>query len=160
DDRELALAIDGKRRRSPLEERECAQRDGVRRVGSAQQVRRTRPRGAHAGRNRIGRLRENLRGGRESYRSGQRVRSGGRRSAGSKRRGGTRTRGARRRIRLNVDLVQHARVPLKLGQRFEYHVVLIQLRVHRVDLALAECVIEGVGDRGGRYTEARRGDAI
>ncbi len=38
--------------------------------------------------------------------------------------------------------------------------VLVELRVHRVDLALAEGVVESVVDGGGGDAEAGSGDAV
>ena len=54
-------------------------------------------------------------------------------------------------------MVQHVRVQLKLRLTLQHNVVLIQLRIHRVDLALAEGVIQSVIDGGGRDAKTRGG---
>ena len=46
------------------------------------------------------------------------------------------------------------------GSGLQNHVVLVQLRVHRADLALAVGVVERVVDGGRRDAEARGGDAV
>ena len=43
---------------------------------------------------------------------------------------------------------------------FKNDVVLVQLRVHRVDLTLAEGVVQGAVDGGGRYAKARGRGAV
>ncbi len=52
------------------------------------------------------------------------------------------------------------RTCLKRRQRLENYVILVELRVHRADLALPEGVVKGIIDRGGRDTETRGSDAI
>ena len=49
---------------------------------------------------------------------------------------------------------------LELRLRFQNHVVLVELRVHRVDLALAEGVVERVVDGRRRDAQPRCGDAV
>ena len=49
---------------------------------------------------------------------------------------------------------------MKLGIRFQDDVILIHLRVHRIDLALAERVIESAVDRLRCDSKARRGNAV
>ena len=48
--------------------------------------------------------------------------------------------------RLDIDIVQLLRIELELRVRLQNHVILIQLRVERVDLALPERVVERVVD--------------
>ena len=57
-------------------------------------------------------------------------------------------------------LLQLARVLLELRQRFQNHVVLVELRVHRADLPLAEGVVQRVVDGRRRDAQARGGDAV
>ena len=52
------------------------------------------------------------------------------------------------------------RVLPELRVHFHHHVILIQRRVHRRDLALAEGVVERIVDRLRRDPESRRGGAI
>ena len=61
---------------------------------------------------------------------------------------------------MNVDVVQLPRVLLKLRIGFENHVILIELRVQRVNLPLSESVIQRVVDGRRRYAEARRSGAV
>jgi hypothetical protein len=49
------------------------------------------------------------------------------------------------------------RISLKVGNRFEDHVVLIQLRVQRGNLALAESVVQRLIDHLRRNAHARSG---
>ena len=51
-------------------------------------------------------------------------------------------------------------IELKLRLRLQNHVVLIQLRIHRVDLALAKGVVQRVVDGGRRDAQPRSGDAV
>jgi hypothetical protein len=51
---------------------------------------------------------------------------------------------------VEIDVVELGGTALELGEHFEHHVVLVRLRVHRVDLALAERVVERVLDRRRR----------
>ena len=57
-------------------------------------------------------------------------------------------------------LVQLGRIILEEGIHFQHHVVLVDLGVHRIDLPLAEGVVQGVIDGRGRDAEARGGDAV
>ncbi len=52
-------------------------------------------------------------------------------------------------------MVQLVGVQLKLRLRLQNHVVLVQLRVHRIDLPLAERVVERIVDRRRRHAQAR-----
>ena len=70
-----------------------------------------------------------------------------------------RRRCCRGRVRLDVQVLQLAGSCWKRGS-LEDDVVLVDLRVHGVDLALAEGVIERVVDGRGRDAEARRRDAV
>ena len=57
-------------------------------------------------------------------------------------------------------MVQLVGVQLKLRLTLENNVVLIHLRIHRVDLPLTEGVIQGVIDRRGRDAKSRGGDPV
>ncbi len=57
-------------------------------------------------------------------------------------------------------MLQDVGIALELRQRFEDHMVLVELGVHRVDLALSQGVVKSVVDGRRSDTEARRGDAI
>jgi hypothetical protein len=61
---------------------------------------------------------------------------------------------------LNIDVVQLARIFLELRVSFENHVILVELRIQRIDLALSECVVQRVVDGRRRDAEARSGGAI
>jgi len=50
---------------------------------------------------------------------------------------------------LNIEALQSVRIHLKPWIGFQNHVVLVELRVHRIDLALSESVIQGVVDVEG-----------
>jgi len=50
--------------------------------------------------------------------------------------------------------VQLAWIFLELWLGFQDHVILVELRVHGVDLALAEGIVEGVVHGGGSQTQA------
>ena len=52
-------------------------------------------------------------------------------------------------------LFERSRILRKLRIHFEHHVVLVQLREYRRDLALAECVVERVVDRLRQYAQTR-----
>ena len=56
---------------------------------------------------------------------------------------------------MNIQFVQFVGVHLELRLALEDYVVLIQLRVHGVDLALAESVVESVVDRCRSNAETR-----
>ena len=51
-------------------------------------------------------------------------------------------------------MIQHFRIKLKLRLRFKDHVVLVDLRIHRVDLALPESVVQRIVDGGRRDSQA------
>ncbi len=55
---------------------------------------------------------------------------------------------------MDVDVVELVGIALEARVGFENDVILVHLRVLRVDLALAECVVERVVDGGGRDAEA------
>ena len=57
-------------------------------------------------------------------------------------------------------MTQHVWILLKLRLALEDHMILIELRVHRVDLPLTEGIIECVVDGGRCNAQARRGYAI
>jgi hypothetical protein len=57
-------------------------------------------------------------------------------------------------------MVQLIRVKLKLRLGLQNHVILVQLRVHRIDLPLAECVVQRVVDRRRRHAKPRSSRAI
>ena len=57
-------------------------------------------------------------------------------------------------------MVQLVRVLLKLRFALEHNVILIHLRIHRVDLPLAEGVIQSVIDGRRRDAQARGGDPV
>ena len=59
-----------------------------------------------------------------------------------------------------VDVVELARIALKLRRDFQHHVILVELGEHGRDLALPECIVERVVDGRGRDAEARGGIAI
>ena len=50
-------------------------------------------------------------------------------------------------------MVQLIRVKLKLWLGLQNHVVLIQLRIHRINLALAKRIVERIVDRRRRHTQ-------
>ena len=64
------------------------------------------------------------------------------------------------RSRTHVNILQRVRVLLELRIDFQDHVILIELREDRGDLALAKGVVERVVDVGGQNAEARSGVAI
>ena len=64
------------------------------------------------------------------------------------------------RIGLDVELVQLVGIDLELRLRLKNHMVLVQLRVHRVDLPLTEGIVECIVDRRGSDTQARGRGAI
>jgi hypothetical protein len=51
-------------------------------------------------------------------------------------------------------MIERLWVVLKLRVGFENHVILVELRVHRVDLPLPECIVERVIDSGWSDAEA------
>ena len=61
---------------------------------------------------------------------------------------------------MNVEVVQHVGVELKMGLALEHDVILIHLRIHRVNLPLAKGVIQRVVDGRGRDAESRGRDPI
>src|SRR6202035_1236656 len=96
--------------------------------------------------------------GSEERRSGKSVRAGGSGTVSGRAGGSTGRAGSG--ICLNIEFVQFVGIKLKLGLRFQNHVILIQLRVHGVDLALAEGVIQSVVDRRGCNTKPRSRGAV
>jgi hypothetical protein len=61
---------------------------------------------------------------------------------------------------LDVDILELFRVALKQRVRFQNDVVLIQLRIKRVDLPLPESVVKRIVDGGWRDAESRGRGAI
>ena len=61
---------------------------------------------------------------------------------------------------MNIDMLQDIRIVLELRQRFQDHVILIELGVHRIDLALSKGVVQRVVDGGRSDAKPRRSDAI
>lgn len=57
-------------------------------------------------------------------------------------------------------MVQLIGIQLKLRLALEHDMVLIDLGIHRVDLPLAEGIIESVINRGGRYAKSRGRDPV
>ena len=57
-------------------------------------------------------------------------------------------------------MVQLVGIQLKLRLTLENHMVLIHLRIHRVNLALAESVVQSVIDGRWRDTQSRGGDPV
>ena len=57
-------------------------------------------------------------------------------------------------------MLQSLRIQLKLRLGFQDHMVLVQLRVHRIDLALSKGVIQSVVDGRGRDSQPRGRRAI
>ena len=73
------------------------------------------------------------------------------------------TRPARRRIaraRADEQIAQIERILPERGLHFQHHVVLVQLREHGGDFALAVGVVERLVDGGGRDAQARGGVAV
>ncbi len=152
DRRKLSLVIDGKRRVDAIVVGEGAERHGVCRRGTAggsSRLECVRASAFDGARQRAGR-------GRVCGRRGGGVRTGGGRAGGGEGSGRSRAGCPGRRVGLDVQARQLARILLEFGQRFQDHVVLVELRVHGVDLALAVGVIERVVDGGRRDTQSAK----
>ena len=160
--RKLSLMRDRKRLCRRLEVREGAERHCVA-VGRACCSSRGRPpargRRGSARCERIDRRRKRIRRGRKQRRGGQRVRASRSRTLDRR---GRRSCAAvsRSRIRLDIQMVQLIRIQLELRLCLQNHVILIQLRIHRVDLTLAKCVIQRIVDRRWRNAQPRRSGAV
>ena len=63
-------------------------------------------------------------------------------------------------VRLNVEMIQLIGVELELRFRFKNHVILVELRVHRIDLALTKSIVEGVVDGGRGHAESRSSGSV
>ena len=61
---------------------------------------------------------------------------------------------------MDVQAVQLVRVRLELRLGLQHNVVLIHLRIHDVDLPLAEGIIQGVVDGRRRDAQSRGGDPV
>ena len=81
------------------------------------------------------------------------VRSGGGRPRSGERGGGPGTGSSGGSIRLDIEMIELIGVELKLRLAFKDHVILIHLRIHRIDLALSKGVIQSVVDGRRSDTE-------
>ncbi len=61
---------------------------------------------------------------------------------------------------MHVDVLQRVGILLEVGLHFHHHVILIELGEDGGDLALAEGVVEGIVDIGGKNAQARGGIAV